>query len=188
MEGTASMLSKMDLGIGFDAVLDDIKLSVSVAQLEAAGGITAQFVTKMAQEQIDLIASTLRVGYLERLTIPEMSERLYSESVQGVTKARATAIARTETMRMESAAAHRSLVAESEVLPNIGKRWIAGFTNTREEHANAHNLYSENPIPVNEPFIVGGEEMMYPRDSGMGASAWNIVNCACITSPGKIEE
>lgn len=34
-------------------------------------------------------------------------------------------------------------------------------------------------VPVDEPFIVGGEQLMFPLDESLGASGRNIINCRC---------
>jgi hypothetical protein len=44
---------------------------------------------------------------------------------------------------------------------------------TRPAHRKAHR----QKVPVNKPFIVGGEELRYPRDHR--GSAKNIINCRC---------
>lgn len=59
------------------------------------------------------------------------------------------------------------------------KFWTASFDErTRKAHFDA-NGQKKN---INEPFIVGGEKMMYPLDSSLGASAGNIINCRCVTT------
>jgi hypothetical protein len=50
----------------------------------------------------------------------------------------------------------------------------------REAHALAEEATIDNPIPVNEPFTVGGEQLMYPGDDSLGASPGNVINCQCI--------
>lgn len=55
------------------------------------------------------------------------------------------------------------------------KQWITIHDGReREAHAQANGQVKE----IYEPFIVGGEELQYPRDAS-NASAWNIVNCRC---------
>lgn len=49
----------------------------------------------------------------------------------------------------------------------------------RAWHHQAHLDYSETGIPVDQPFIVGGEELMQPGDSSRGASLANLINCRC---------
>lgn len=42
-----------------------------------------------------------------------------------------------------------------------------------------HEEANEQARPIEEPFIVNGELMLFPRDDSLGASAENIVNCVC---------
>lgn len=56
----------------------------------------------------------------------------------------------------------------------IEKTWQATDDDrTRESHADADG----QTVPVDEPFIVGGEEMMYPADPS--GSPENTYNCRC---------
>lgn len=59
------------------------------------------------------------------------------------------------------------------------KRWDAvGDDKMRDWHADADSTI----IEVDEPFIVNGEELMYPGDTSLGATASNIINCRCSVS------
>lgn len=56
------------------------------------------------------------------------------------------------------------------------KTWVATLDDrTREEHAEADG----QEVDYDEPFEVGGEELMKPMDDSLGASKWNICNCRC---------
>jgi len=70
-------------------------------------------------------------------------------------------------------------VAQDESIKALGipytKTWVISGNNTRPAHAEMDGV----TIDEDEAFVVDGEEMMYPRDDSMGASAGNIVNCAC---------
>lgn len=58
------------------------------------------------------------------------------------------------------------------------KSWLsARLESTREDHLKAEKEYWDG-IPVGEPFIVGGEAMMYPGDPK--GSAGNTINCKCV--------
>jgi uncharacterized protein with gpF-like domain len=60
------------------------------------------------------------------------------------------------------------------------KQWVAVLDNkTRPAHADADGQI----IVVGEPFIVGGEKLMYPRDTSLGASMANVANCRCSAVP-----
>lgn len=63
----------------------------------------------------------------------------------------------------------------------LEKYWLCVHgERTREAHAAAGNDYSKSKsIPQSQPFIVGGEKLMFPGDKGMGASGWNLYNCRC---------
>lgn len=70
-------------------------------------------------------------------------------------------------------------VAQNESIKSLGipfnKTWVISGNNTRPAHAAMDGM----TIPEDEPFVIDGEEMMFPRDDSMGASAGNIINCAC---------
>ena len=46
---------------------------------------------------------------------------------------------------------------------------------TREDHVDVNGAV----VPIDEPFIVGGYEMMYPGDESLGAGPEEIINCRC---------
>lgn len=46
---------------------------------------------------------------------------------------------------------------------------------------------SGQEVPYDEPFIVGGEMLMYPGDLSMGASGWNVYNCRCRCGAGSFK-
>jgi HK97 family phage portal protein len=64
------------------------------------------------------------------------------------------------------------------------KGWLClKMPTSREAHIDADADYGDNPIPLDEPFMVGGEPMMAPLDDSCGAGAGNIINCKCGTFP-----
>jgi hypothetical protein len=86
---------------------------------------------------------------------------------------RAKRIANTE---VHESANMGSYTAAKEVDAVGYKIWIATPDNrTRDAHMAAHN----QRVRLTEPFIVGGERLMYPGHTSMGASLWNLVNCRC---------
>lgn len=57
------------------------------------------------------------------------------------------------------------------------KIWLTeGDKHVRESHKEVDGVRS----PIDQPFYVGGSLMMFPKDSSMGASASQIVNCRCV--------
>lgn len=45
-----------------------------------------------------------------------------------------------------------------------------------------HQVADGQEVPASDPFTVGGERLMYPGDTSLGASAGNVVNCRCSAS------
>lgn len=72
--------------------------------------------------------------------------------------------------------------ARHEAMTDAGveyKSWISSHgPHVREAHAEAEAHYEKHPIPVDEPFEVDGEALMYPGDPS--GSPGNIINCQCI--------
>jgi len=58
------------------------------------------------------------------------------------------------------------------------KAWItSGDDAVRPDHRQAGSDYAAG-IPIDQPFIVGGEPLSYPGDPT--GSAGNIINCRCL--------
>ncbi len=56
------------------------------------------------------------------------------------------------------------------------KRWDAIVDDkTRDTHLEVNGTV----VPIDEPFIVGGYEMMYPGSEELGAGPEEIINCRC---------
>lgn len=93
-----------------------------------------------------------------------------------VSTARATTIARTEA----AGAVNGADQAIAQELQTAGivtmKTWLATSDDrTRESHVEADG----QSVDVNEPFDVGGEELMYPGDPD--GEAGEVINCRCTT-------
>jgi hypothetical protein len=92
--------------------------------------------------------------------------------------ARAETITRQETGRILEEASQARLEKAAEVVPGLQKMWQHGTSKVpRLTHLAAEGQVRD----VNEPFMVGGEALMYPRD--MAGSPGNTINCSCYTVP-----
>lgn len=120
-------------------------------------------------------------GILQGESINRMARKLM-DNVEKMERENAVRAARTYITAAENAGrqAGREELEDKGVILN--KRWIATHdSRTREEHALA-----DGQIVINDmPFEVGGEHLMFPGDTSMGASGWNIYNCRC-TSTAEI--
>ncbi len=121
------------------------------------------------------LESEMITSILKGESIPNMAKRIKSVA-EGYLK-NTIRIARTETTRVENSA-HQAVGERGKELGfNMWKRWVATEDGrTRDEHAEADG----QEVPIDEPFVVGGEEMMYPGDISLGASAENTINCRCV--------
>ena len=80
-----------------------------------------------------------------------------------------------------SAANFATLKSANTIFPaaDMMKEWIASFDDrTRSTHAEAG---ASEPVPQNEPFMVGGALMMYPGDPS--GPAKEVINCRCSIAP-----
>jgi hypothetical protein len=97
---------------------------------------------------------------------------------------RGETIARTETIKALNAGRQEGLdqLVDSGRLDadQIQRKWDAtGDARTRPTHAGAEG----QTVGKDEPFTVGGYQMMYPGDTSLGAPAGETVNCRCYYAP-----
>ena len=89
-------------------------------------------------------------------------------------------ISRTETHQVYNEAKLETMMQSQAVK---GKQWLSsGLDNMRDWHAEVDGQTQY----VEDPFIVDGEELMYPGDPSGSAS--NIINCECTMTPIIREE
>lgn len=95
---------------------------------------------------------------------------------RALSRVRATVIAQTET---HGAAMHSSFESAKKLGRDFGvktqKEWITTEdSRTRDIHSETNGQV----VDMEQPFIVGGEEMERPGDPS--ASAENVINCRCV--------
>lgn len=122
--------------------------------------------------------SVLRSIYLGE-SIPKMAKRL--RTIEQMNVVQSVRAARTLATTAENKGRQDSYFRAQNDGIILEKFWMAtDDRRTRKAHNEAGERYKEeNSIPVDEPFIVGGEKMMYPGDSSLGAKGHNIYNCRC---------
>ncbi|MGD0020820.1 MAG: hypothetical protein ABSC54_00810 [Smithellaceae bacterium] len=91
---------------------------------------------------------------------------------------RAETITRQECGRILEEATQARMERAAEVVPGLKKQWKHG---TSRVPRLTHLAAVDQVRAVNEPFLVGGEQLMYPRD--MNGSPRNTINCSCYTVP-----
>ncbi len=117
-------------------------------------------------------------GIIQGETIPKISKRIMN--VQEMNKDAAIRSARTIVTSAENKGRMDSYERATKDGIILEKFWIAtAGKRTRDWHAQAGNDYPrDKSIPVDEPFIVDGEKMMFPGDAS-SASGHNLYNCRC---------
>jgi hypothetical protein len=94
---------------------------------------------------------------------------------QNMTNHELMRIVRTETHSIYNQSKYESLLQANVPLK---KQWLSsGLSNSRPAHEDADG----QTVGVDEPFIVDGEELMYPGDPS--GSPENVINCACTIKP-----
>lgn len=146
-----------------------------VSEVSAVSGVARNTLEKVLTE---LIADESFMAMGEKARVREIMKRLRFKA-----RWMARRIVRTET----TASANFGIqLSASDIYGDdvLVKEWIASAGGrTRDTHRTADITYGNNPIPVNEPYIVGGSRMMFPSDTQLGATAKEVVNCRCVSIP-----
>jgi len=134
--------------------------------------------TKINEFTMSLIEDMLKIAIADSWTVEEFTQEI-GIKLRSFINHRARRIARTETAKVENWGQHQGY-EQSEFVNARG--WLSAFTDdTRQTHMDADAQYSNNPLSLDQPFVVGGEELMYPGD--YRGSAGNVINCLCSTFP-----
>lgn len=119
------------------------------------------------------VKNSLEEGIDGGETMSELADRVRGE-FNGIGKERATRIAMTETTAVYSEG--RDIAMKQAGVAK--KRWLtSGNSNVRAAHADANG----QTVEIDEPFDVGGEELMFPGDEN--GSPENVINCHCVSIP-----
>ena len=117
------------------------------------------------------VTSGILMGESNRQIAAHLRERITSMSIESAIRA-----ARTATTAAENGGRSASYKAAADMGVKMTREWIATHdARTRPEHGYADG----QRVGIDEPFLVGGEKLMFPGDSSLGAHGWNIYNCRC---------
>jgi HK97 family phage portal protein len=152
-----------------------------VAEIES---IIVDSGSKIAEASLRKVSQLVLAAEQEGWTVEELAKNTYAK-LEDLSMNRARTVARTEMVKVENFGQVEGY-KQSKLVERKG--WLsAKVPGTRQAHEDADAEYSDYPIPLDEPFNVGGEPMQYPGD-GTSASAANIVNCLCTTYPEVAKE
>jgi len=120
------------------------------------------------------IEEEVKAGLDKGESLAKISKRI-SDKFGEIGEGRAATIASTET-----GAAYG--YGRQEGMRDAGikyKSWLTSHLPTvRDTHAEAEEDDANQRVPIDEPFSVGGEDLMYPGDEN--GSPENVINCHCI--------
>lgn len=137
--------------------------------IQREGGRKIAGINNTTRKRVALAVSS---GYRDGLGSDAIADNITANA--GIaSQARALMIARTETLTASNLGSDAA--ARSFGIP-LDKEWLATADGrTREEHDAANG----QTVSMDAPFDVGGDSMMFPGDSSMGAGPDEIINCRC---------
>lgn len=130
-----------------------------------------------------LINDEVFQGIYQGESIPKISKRLMNVGVKN--EKSAVRAARTIVNQVENQARQDVAERAQEMGVIMKKVWhTISDHRTRDWHKQAGYDYGsrDKAIPIDEPFIVGGEKLMRPGDPSLGASPANLYNCRCASA------
>lgn len=134
--------------------------------------ISTQKITKVNETTRRMVARQLKVGLEAGEGLDKLTARI--KTTLGSNRNRAFSIARTQTAGAVDSGRHFGMKAAGVEL----KGWLTSRDNdVRDAHRAAESKYAAG-IPLDQPFDIGGELLMYPGDPA--GSAANIINCRCL--------
>jgi hypothetical protein len=156
---------------------------IDTTMLGVLQDFSADLVQGLSSDAAKKISQELSLGLIGQKTPYEVMEaigrNLKDKSIFKSLRHRAETITRTEAGRVLEAAGQARKEAAAKVVPGMKKQWWYGHSPRmpRADHMAAHGQIRD----VDEPFMVGGERLMYPRDPA--GSAKNTINCGCTSIP-----
>lgn len=150
---------------------------------------------EFVKQEAEGISSALLFAIYEYIAIHALAKALevgasiFSAAKESLTPmatdAEKRAFAREQEAKVRSIARTETTIAMNQgsiiALQKSGLPWEKSWVAVRDENTrNAHAVKSPTEyIRLDEAFIVGGEQLVYPADTSLGASASNTINCRC---------
>lgn len=121
-----------------------------------------------------VIKNKVTSGILQGKSVYAIADDLQKD-ITNMNRASAIRTARTAITSAQNGGRQDSMNAAAKMGIKLRKRWVSAKDGrVRDVHGKADG----QTVNIDEPFIVGGEKMMFPGD-GSSASGWNIYNCRC---------
>ena len=156
------------------------------ASLQVVQGYTADLITGLSRDASAKINAAIQRAYLGGTDIAGLTKQLGSALTGGKFSGlftdvgdRAMSIATNEVMRVQSLASVARIKDLATRNRELKKRWL--HIPVARVPRISHLLANKQVRKPDEPFEVGGEALMYPRDPS--GSAENTINCHCLVQP-----
>jgi hypothetical protein len=174
-------------------ILKDAGMSYTFGKLSdelivAAKELTVDYVKDMSKAMKDDIAKAIRGAILKGENSFDTARKI--DEIIGASKTtgylnRSDVIARTEIGRAYSVARQAKDEQVAEKVPGLKKQWVTGFNPRNKDMGGGRGFISHSDVDgqirdVDEPFDVGGEQLMAPR---MGEKPENNCSCNCQSCP-----
>ncbi|HRQ63891.1 MAG TPA: hypothetical protein PKZ76_03355 [Xanthomonadaceae bacterium] len=157
-------------GMNFAPRLNDAAL----AAMQQALTHRISAITVVTQNRINAEIAQVLIGTRPAADAITRVTNILGES----TRRRARTIVYDETGRAYSRSSQDSLSQAAERLPGLRKQWLhSGKRFPRPDHVAAHGQTQR----VNDPYIIDGDPLMYPRDPS--ADIAQTINCGCMSVP-----
>jgi uncharacterized protein with gpF-like domain len=149
-------------------------------------GYTADLITGVSQQAGTQINAAIQRAYMGGASLTDLVKQIGTALADGEFTGlfsqigeRASMIAMNETMRVHSLASQARMTDLVTRTPELRKEWM--HIPAARVPRLTHMLANGQTQKVEEPFHVGGEDLMYPRDPS--GSPENTINCHCISRP-----
>lgn len=144
--------------------------------IENANTRTADLIRSLGSRHIGAASDIINRAVLRGGTIFEVTQELSRQF--GKSASQMETIARTELLGIASQTQAHEIAELAKTDATVQKQWVTVVDGRqRDAHDEAHLQI----VRHDEPFIVGGEALDFPRDPA--GSPWNIINCRCHMVP-----
>lgn len=155
-----------------------VDFGISRSSLDVLKDYSNDYLEKLFGDAWYQIKGEINLGILGAKTPQEVAQAIGTEIDKGRfanIALRAETITQTEMGRIFSEAAQARMEEASGYVEGLEKQWIhAGHP---RQPRPAHLAANGQHVPIEEPFVVGGIRMMFPRDPNAPIS--EVINCGC---------
>ena len=188
MQASAYTMAANDISIAVGAWLGTTAsyAALNLNTLRIAQAYTADLVSGLSAEATTKLNAVLQRAFLGGQTLPEIiaqvGKAISGDKFSGIFDEigdRAFKVATNEIMRVHSIAGQARMKDLATRNSKIKKQWV--HLPAARVPRITHLLADGQIVGVDEPFTVGIEQLMFPRDPNGSAS--NTINCHCISIP-----